>query len=132
MGDRISCQECLKRADAERELGLIVRRVVFRGQGKAFSESKQLVKTAGARENERSRVKDDVVGDTVRVRVGDEAPVGPIVREGRSEIEVDEPKIVPRFAPCVVQDDEGSARGDGVGEKIVGFAVDSVVRGDRW
>ena len=58
-----------------------MRGVAFCSYGKAFCESKQLVESTSAREYERGWVKDDVVRYPVRVRVGDETVVRPIVRE---------------------------------------------------
>jgi hypothetical protein len=53
------------------------------------------------------------------------------VSEGRSKTESNQAKVIPGFAPGVVQNDEEAARGNRMGEKIVGFAVDAVVSGDR-
>ncbi len=62
-------EESLNRIHAEQELGPVLRRVGFGGHSKTFSESKQLVKATGTRDNEGCWVEYDVVRDTVRVGV---------------------------------------------------------------
>ena len=96
-------------------MGLVGRRVSFGGHSKTLSESQQLVKATGTRDNERCWVEYDVVRDTVGIGVGDETAIGSIVTEGRPEIETDEAEVIPCFSSSIVENDESAARGDGVG-----------------
>jgi hypothetical protein len=89
--------------------------VSFGGHSKPFSESKQLVKAAGTRDDERCWVEYDVVQDMVGIGVGDETAIGSIVTEGRPEIETDEAEVIPCFSSSIVENDESVARSDGVG-----------------
>ena len=52
------------------------------------------------------------------------------MRRGRAQVETDETEVVPCFATCVVDDDQGAAGCDGVRQEIVGSAVDAVMCGD--
>ena len=90
-----------------------------------------MVKSTGAREDERGRVQDDVVAHPVRVGVGNKAVVRPIMRECRSEIKTDNPEVVPSFPTRVVEDDKGPAWCNWVGKEDVGLAIDAVVGGYR-
>ena len=54
------------------------------------------------------------------------------MRRGRAQVETDETEVVPCFATCVLDDDQGATGCDGVGQEIVGSAVDAVMRGDGW
>ena len=93
-----------------RELGLVVRSVGFGGDGEAFGEGKELVKSTGPRENERGRVQDDVVAHPVRVGVGNKAVVRPIMRESRAKIISNASVVVPLgSAVGFVGDKEGAA-----------------------
>ena len=91
-----------------------------------------MVKSTGAGENKRGRVKDDVVAHPVRVGVRDETVVRPIVVKCRSEIKTNEAEVVPSFATGIVKDDESPAGCNWVREEVVGLAIDSVVGRDRW
>ena len=127
MSGGISGKKLVQRSYTLRELGLVVRCVGFGGDGEAFGEGKELVKSTGARENERGRVQDDVVAHPVRVGVGNKAVVRPIVRECRSEIKTDNSEVVPSFPTRVVEDDEGSAWRNRVGKEVVGLTIDAMV-----
>ncbi len=131
MSGGISSEKLVQRSDTLRELGLVVRCVGFGCDGETFGEGKQLVKSTGARENERSRVQYDVVAHTVRVGVRNKAVVGSIVSECRSEIETNETEVVPSFPTRVVEDDEGPAWCNRVGKEVVGLAIDTIVGGYR-
>ena len=108
-------------------MGLVGRRVGFGGHRKSLREGKKLVKATGTRNNERCGVENNVVRHTVRVRVRDETVVGSIVTESRPEVESDESKVIPCFPTSVVENDESAARSDGMRQKIVRFAMYSVV-----
>ncbi len=131
MSGGISSEKLVQRSDTLRELGLVVRRVGFGCDGETFGEGKQLVKSSGARENERSRVQYDVVANPVSVGVRNKAVIGPIVSECRSEIKTNETEIVPSFPTRVVEDDKSPAWCNRVGKEIVGLAIDAVVGGYR-
>ncbi len=46
--------------------------------------------------------------------------------EGRPEIKTDEAEVIPCSSSSIVENDESSARSDGVRQKVVRFAVDAV------
>ncbi len=52
------------------------------------------------------------------------------MRQSRAEIEADKTKVVPSFAPGIVDNDEGAAWSNWVRDKIVGFAEDTMVGRD--
>ena len=98
--------------------------------GKSFGECEKLVESARPREYEWGEVKYNVVTHAVRVGVRDETVVRPIVMKCRSKIKTNEAEIVPSFASGVVNDDEGTARGDRVRDEVVGLAEDIMVGRD--
>ncbi len=104
--------------------------VGFSSDSESFRQVEQLVKSTSTREHERGGVEYNVVRHAVGISIGDETVIRPIVGEGWSKIKSDETEVVPSFASSVVQHNERPARGDRVGEKVVGFAIDSIVGGD--
>lgn len=110
--------------------GGVVVVVVFGGRGKSLREGEKLIETRGARGDKRCRVQDDVVGNTKIVSVGDETTVRAIVRQSWTKVEADEAEIVPSFASGVVNDDEGTTRGEWVRDEVVGLAEDTMVGRD--
>jgi hypothetical protein len=112
-------------------LCLVFDGVAFSSDSEAFRQGEQLIKSTCTREHERGGVEYNVVGHAVRIGIGDETVIRPIVGEGRSKIKSDETEVVPSFSASVVQNNERPARGDRVGEKVVRFAIDSIVGGDR-
>ena len=103
---------------------------VFGGRGKSLREGEKLIETRGARGDERRRVQDGVVGNTNIVSAGDETTVGAIVRQSWTKVEADKAEIVPSFASGVVNDDEGTTRGERVRDEVVGLAEDTMVGRD--
>jgi hypothetical protein len=111
-------------------LCLVFDGVGFSSDSESFRQVEQLVKSTSTREHERGGVEYNVVRHAVGISIGDETVIRPIVGEGWSKIKSDETEVVPSFASSVVQHNERPARGDRVGEKVVGFAIDSIVGGD--
>ncbi len=104
--------------------------MVFGGRGKSLREGEKLIEARGAWSDERCRVQDDVVGNAEVVSVGDESTVRAIVRQSWTKVEADEAEIVPSFASGVVNDDEGTARGDRVRGEVVRLAENTMVGRD--
>jgi hypothetical protein len=92
--------------------------------------NEKLIETRSAGNDKRGRVKDDVVGDSKVVSVGNETTVRTIVRQSWSEIEADETEVVPGFLLGVVHNNKDATWSDRGRAKVVGLAEDAMVGGD--
>ena len=123
-------KKLVKGGDAVGKGGGVLVVVVFGGGGKSLCEGEKLIEARGAWSDEKCWVKDSIVGNAEVVSVGDEATVRTIVRQSWTKVEADEAEIVPSFASGVVNDDEGTTRGERVRDEVVGLAEDTMVGRD--
>ncbi len=68
-----------------------------------------MVESTSPKENERGRIWDNIIAHPIRVGVGDEIVVRPIVHACRSEVKSNESKVFPSLSTSVTEDDEGAA-----------------------
>jgi hypothetical protein len=93
-------------------------------------ECNELVKSAGSRDDERCRIKNDAVRYADLHCLLDEAAIRTISLQRWSEVETDKPEVVPRFAYRVVNNDEGTTWRQRVTCEIERLAVNAVIHRD--